>query len=179
MALPIFERNDMKKFIIILTCICLYLATSLQFAQAIPRSSDEDVRTVNMTSTLAGTTDQMFTVTGGRIEIISLFGECTVAAGTPGNTLIQLDATDSSDHDRAFSTIVDIGALGVGDVVRFSSAMDIGVLDITANRGAGQPLSWFCSPGEIELNTSSGTTGAIVWYMSYRRLETNSRVTAN
>ncbi len=160
----------------------LVLLLSLIFIKptnAIVRSIDGDVKTVNMTSTLAGTTDQMFTVTGGRIEIISLFGECTTAVGSPGNTLIQLDATAGSDYDREYSTTVAIGALGEGDVIRFTNAIDEGVLTLTANVGAGQPLSWFVSPGEIELNTNAGTTGAIVWYMSYRRLEPNSRVTAN
>ena len=64
-------------------------------SQAVPRGWDR-VQVVKMTSTLAGTTDQMYTVTGGRIEIVSLFGECTVDAGSPGNALIQLDATDGS-----------------------------------------------------------------------------------
>ena len=114
-------------------------------------------------------------MSGGWIEIVSLFGECTVEAGAPGNTLIQLDATDS-DQNRSFSTTVDIGALDAGDVIRFTNAIDIGALDLTAAVGAGQPLSWFCSPGEIELNTASGTTGAIVWYMTYRRLENAARV---
>ena len=171
----------MKKLIIVGICLIAFISLLIPNipVEAVVRAPDNAVRTVFMTSTLVGTTDQMFTVTGGRIEIVSLFGECTTDAGSPGNTLIQLDATAGTDYDREFSTTVDIGALGEGDVVRFSNAMDEGVLDITVNVGAGQTLSWFCSPGEIELNTASGTTGAIVWYMSYRRLEPGSRVTPN
>ncbi len=164
---------------VLLLMVCMVIAYALTPAFAVKRSYDQDVRTIVMTSTLAGTTDQMFTVTGGRVEIISLFGECTVAAGSPGNTLIQLDATTSSDYDREFTTTVNIDALGVGDVLRISNAIDEGVIDITANVGAGQTLSWFCSPGEIELNTASGTTGAIVWYMSYRKLESGALVTVS
>jgi hypothetical protein len=167
----------MKKFILIMVAL-IVLALCLH-TEAVPRGFDNGVQFLSMTSTLAGTTDQLFTITGGRIEIVSFFGECTVDAGDPCDTLIQLDATAGSDYDREFSTTVDISALGAGDVIRFSNAMDEGVLDITANVGAGQTLSWFVSPGEIELNTGSGTTGAIVWYMSYRRLERSSRVSVS
>jgi len=121
----------------------------------------------------------MFTVSGGPIEIVSLFGECTTAIGTVGTTVIQLDATAGSDYDRTFSTAVDIDALAVGDLVRFTNAIDEGVLNIDANVGAGQTLSWMCSAGEIELNPTTTSTGAVTWYMSYRRLVPASRVTPN
>lgn len=171
----------MKKLITILVLVVLALCLRVQLepVYAVPRSFDNGVRFLSMTSTLAGTTDQLFTITGGRIEIISFFGECTVDAGSPGNTLIQLDATAGGDYDREYSTTVNIDTLGVGDVIRFSNNIDKGVLDLTNNVGAGQPLSWFVSPGELELNTASGTTGAIVWYMSYRRLERSSRVSVS
>ncbi len=172
----------MKKMIFIML-LCLLVSVlfrpPVRPAHAVVRSYDQDVRTISMTSTLAGTTEQLFTVTGGRIEIVSLFGECTVAAGSPGNTSVLLDATDGSDYDRSLSTSVNMDALGAGDIVRFTNAIDAGVLDLTANKAAGMPLSWFCSPGEIELKITSGTTGAIVWYMSYRKLESGAVVTAN
>lgn len=171
----------MKKTLIVLavcTLVTICLLPLIRPSHAVVRAYDQDVRTVVKTSTLAGTTDQLYTVTGGRIEVVSLFGECTTAAGSPGNTLIQLDATDGTDYDREYTTTVNIDALGAGDVVHISNAIDEGVIDITANVGAGQTLSWFVSPGEIELNTAAGTTGAIVWYMSYRKLEAGAKVVA-
>ena len=66
--------------------------------------------------------------------------------------------------------------LDTGAIVRFSNAIGEGVADFSKNIGAGQTLSWFCLPGEIELNTNAGTSGSIVWYMTYRRLEPASRV---
>ncbi len=156
-----------------------WTATISYNVRAVPRDK-RAFRTISMTSTLAGTRDQMFTVTGGRIEIVSLFGECTTAAGSPGNTKIQVDATAGTDYDNDFSTTVNIDALGAGDVITFTNAVSEGVLTFVANQNAGQTLSWFCSPGEIELNTQTGgTTGTIVWYMTYRRLERAARVTAN
>lgn len=164
-------------FLLFLMAI-FWTATIAYNVRAVPRDK-RAFRTVSMTSTLAGTTDQLFTVSGGRIEIVSLFGECILSAGTPGSSSIQVDATAGADYDRAFSTSVDIDTLIEGDAIRFTDAIDSGVLDFTSNVGAGQTLSWFCSPGEIELITSSGTTGTIIWYMTYRRLEPTSRVAPN
>ena len=108
-----------------------------------------------------------------------MFGECTTAIGTVGNTDIYVDATDGADYDADFCTAVDIDALGAGDVIRFTNAIDEGVLDLTANMGAGQTLSWFCSPGIIILDPTTTDTGNITWYMSYRKLEAAAVVTAN
>jgi hypothetical protein len=181
----IFERNKMKKnagkitAVLLLFMVCMFIVYLLTPVFAVVRSYDQDVLTTKMNSVFTGATDNMFTVTGGRIEIISLFGECTTNIGTVGNTNIWLDATAGSGYDRDFCTSVDIDALGAGDVVRFSNAIDEGVLDITANTGAGQTLSWFCSPGVILLDPTTTSTGAITWYMSYRKIEKEAVVTAN
>ena len=162
-------------------CLLLLIAIFWTFTlaynvRAVPRDK-RTFRTISMTAGVGATADQMFTVTGGSIEIVSLFGECTVnMAGSPGNMSIVLDATTTA-NDRDFSTVVSINALGDGDVVRFSSTINEGVPDITSAVAAGQTLSWFCSPGEIEQKTAStGSSGNIKWYMTYRRLANASRV---
>ncbi len=168
----------MRKFIFMLALVILALCLYSPL-EAVPRSPDNAVRTVTMDSLFTVDPAQMFTVSGGPIEIVSLFGECTTAIGTVGATVIQLDATAGSNYDRTFSTAVDIDALAVGDLVRFTNAIDEGVLNIDANVGAGQTLSWMCSAGEIELNPTTTSTGAVTWYMSYRRLTPAARVTPN
>ena len=156
--------------------IILYVITP---AFAVVRSYNQDVRTVKMNSVFTGATDDMFTVSGGRIEIISLFGECTTNIGTVGATKIWIDATDGTDYDNDFCTSVDIDALGAGDVITFTNAVSEGVLTFVANQNAGQTLSWFCPPGVILLDPTNTSTGAIIWYMSYRKLEAAAVVTAN
>lgn len=165
---------------LIVLALAIVIVSWFGQADAVIRSFDNDVRTVTMTSAMTGATDQLFTVTGGRVEIISLFGECTTAlAGSPGDMTIKLDADAGSDYDRDFCTTVTVDTLGAGDVVRFTNAIDEGVLDLTANVGAGQTLSWFCSPGEIEQTLTSTGTGAIKWYLSYRKLEAGALVKAS
>jgi len=159
--------------------ICIIIAYVISPVFAVVRSYDQDVQTISMSSVVTANTDQMFTVSGGRIEIVSLFGECTTdMAGDPGAMTILLDATTSA-QDRDFTTAVSVNALNAGDVIRFTNAIDEGVLTLTTGVGAGQTLSWFCSPGEIEQYTASTGTGNITWYMSYRKLEATAVVTAN
>ncbi len=171
----------MKKLIV--AGICLFALISLLIpnmpVEAVVRAPDNAVRTATMDSLFTVDPGQMFTVSGGPIEIVSLFGVCTTAIGTVGATVIELDATAGSDYNRTFSTAVDIDALAVGDLIRFTNAIDEGVLNIDANKGAGQTLSWMCSEGEIELNPTTTSTGAVTWYMSYRRLVPAARVTPN
>ena len=130
------------------------------------------------TATFAASADDVFLVAGGPIEIISFFGICTTeAGGSPGDLKIHCDAT-TGDQDRDFSTTVTVDTLAAGDSVRFSNAIDEGVLDFTINVGAGQPLSWICPIGTIETSLTSTGTGAVTWYMVYRPLTSSSAVTA-
>ena len=169
----------MKKLILILILVGLVLWL-LAPLEAVVRSYDQDVRTVTMSSVMTATTDSMFTVSGGPIEIISLFGQCTtLIASAPGNMTITVDADDGTDYDNTFSVAVDIDTLGAGDVVTFSSAISVGAGTFVANQNAGQTLSWFCPEGIIIQNTASTGTGVIEWFMSYRRLSRDAVVIEN
>lgn len=138
------------------------------------------VYTRTMSTVMTGTTDQMFTVAGGNIEIISFFGQCTTAmASNPGDMTIEVDATDGTDYDNDFSTTVTIDTVGAGDLITFTSAVSEGVLTFVANQNAGNTLSWFCPPGEIEQLLTSTGTGAVEWFMTFRPLEPGVTVTSN
>jgi hypothetical protein len=122
---------------------------------------------------------QLFAVAGGHIEIISMFGECTVdMAGGPTNLSLILDAT-TGDYDADFTTAVNIDAVNKGDIIQFA-AVTAGeaVLVETTGVNAGLPVSWFATIGDIEQLTSSTGTGAITWHMTYRILTAGTTVTA-
>ena len=175
-------KKNAGKITVAVLCLmaCMIIAYVITPAFAIKRSYDQDVQTISMSTDMSGATDDMFTVTGGRIEIISLFGECTTSIGTIGNTDIYLDATAGAAYDRDFCTAVNIDALVAGGVVTFTNAVSEGVLTFVGKQGAGQTLSWFCSPGVIIIDpTTAASTGNITWYMSYRKLEAEAVVTAN
>lgn len=117
-----------------------------------------------------GATKNVFTVAGGVIEIISYFGQCVVALGSPGNFTVGVDAT-TSDQDADFSTTVNCDSVGAGDVITFhTTTTGESVLDPTVNVNSGDPLSWFCPIGNI-INTHTSSTGSITWYMTFRPLD--------
>ena len=138
-----------------------------------------EVATVTATTDFTAGTDDMFLVAGGAIEVISLFGQCTtLAGGSPGTMVIEMDATAGAAYDSDFSTTVNVDALGEGDIIKFSNATDEGVLSIAANTAAGQQLSWFAPEGTIEQTLSSTGTGVVKWYLTYRLLDSGATVTA-
>jgi len=127
-------------------------------------------------ASVAASADDLFIVAGGPILITDFFGICTTAmSGNPGDMKIWCDAT-TADQDRDFSTTVTIDTLAVGDSVRFTNAIDEGVLDFTANMGAGQRLSWICPIGTIEQSVTSTGTGVVSWYMVFIPLGPNVTV---
>jgi len=129
-------------------------------------------------ATFAASADDLFVVAGGPILITDCFGICTTAAASsPGTLKLWCDAT-TADQDRDFSTSVTVDTLAAGDSVRFTNAIDEGVLDFTANMGAGQPLSWICPIGTIEQEISSTGTGVITWYIVFIPLEPGVIVTS-
>ena len=124
-------------------------------------------------------TDELWTVAGGAIEILSCWGQVTtIIAGAPGNVSLGVNATAGTTHDADFTAVVALANDMFGDVITFD-ALSGGenTADATVNVNAGIPLSWFCPAGVIEQTLSSTGTGVVTWYMTYRPLETGVTVT--
>lgn len=172
--------KNLGKVSVVVLVVLLLAISFVRPVSAIPRGTAGDVRTISMSTVMTATTDQMFTVSGGPIEIVSLFGQCTtLMASNPGDMKINIDATDGTDYDNDFTTAVTIDTVGAGDVITFTNAVSVSVLTFVANQNASQTLSWFCPEGEIEQTLTNTGTGAVEWFLSYRRLTPRSRITAN
>jgi len=140
------------------------------------------VYSISMSSVMTGATDQMFTVAGGAIEIISMFGQVTTNMGSnPGDLDIAIDATAGATYDGDFTTAVTIDAAVAGDVIKWgtTTAGESVLVPTTLTMASLTQISWFCPAGEIEQNITSTGTGAIKWYMTFRPLEPGVTVTAN
>ncbi len=165
----------------IMVCVGTFLLPDIEPSYAVVRSYDQDVRTVTMSSVMTANADQLFTVSGGAVEIVSFFGQVTtIIASTPGDVSIILDSAVDPNYDADFSIVVTLADGSLGDVITFGALTNqenAGLL--TGNENAGQPLSWFCPVGEIEQKLSGVGTGVIKWYMSYRKLDKEAVVTAN
>lgn len=176
------KKNAGKITIVVLLFItCMVIAYALTPAFAVVRSYDQDVRTISMSTVMTAGTDQMFTVSGGAIEIVSMFGQVTtIIASTPGNVSIEFDSAVNANYDAGFSIAVALANGSLGDVLTFgaiTNSENAGIL--TANENASFPLSWFCPVGEIEQKLSGVGTGAVKWYMSYRKLDPEAVVTVS
>ena len=136
------------------------------------------IYTLTKVAVVTGSTDALFLVAGGPIEIVSMFGNVTtIIASTPGNVSINLNSTNDA-YDSDLSIVVALADGSEGDTVVFgalTNSENAGVL--TANESASIPLSWFISVGSIEQTLSGTGTGAVTWYMTFRPLTTGVTVT--
>ncbi len=134
--------------------------------------------TLSKVAVVTASTDDLFLVAGGPIEVISMFGNVTtIIASTPGNVSINLNSANDA-YDSDLSIVVALADGSEGDTVVFgalTNSENAGVL--TANESAGIPLSWFISVGTIEQTLSGTGTGAVTWYMTFRPLTTGVTVT--
>lgn len=127
---------------------------------------------------LTGTTEDLFSVSGGSIEITGFFGMVTTDIGTAGNLIIELDHADD-DYDADFTVLVDVDAVDQGDIMLWKViAAGVSTMEVTAQVNSSFVISWFCPAGMIEQTTGSGTTGAITWYMKFIPLEPGVSVVA-
>jgi hypothetical protein len=136
------------------------------------------VYSLSKAAATTATTDELFTVAGGAIEIISCFGQVTtIIAGAPGNVSLGVNATAGATHDADFTAVVALADNMFGDVITMD-ALSGGenTQDATVNTNAGIPLSWFCPAGVIEQTLSSTGTGVVTWFISFRPLETGVTV---
>ena len=182
-----FKDIKMKKnagkitLAVLLFMVCMLIVYALTPAFAIVRSYDQNIRTISMSTVMTGAVDQMFTVSGGAIEIVSMFGQVTtIIANAPGNVTIEFDSAVDPNYDAGFSIAVALANGSLGDVVTFgaiTNSENAGVL--TENENASFPLSWFCPVGEIEQKLSGTGTGAVKWYMSYRKLDSGAIVSVS
>lgn len=112
------------------------------------------------TGTLAATTVPLFTVAGGLVVVTSLVGVVTTAISvanayklqinpTTGDTVDICSASDLGTNDTAIGDL--LGPMGAGGILRgIAVAGDALVLPI----------------GQIE-HVSTGTDGAITWYVTW------------
>lgn len=127
----------------------------------------------------AADTRSIFTVAGGRVMILALWGEVTTAmtvANTvalqhnpsgSGDTVTLVTATDLGTTDTAAGTIV-----GVGGATQTAAPSFVRGGHMLSN-----PL--ICQAGNIEqLTTGTGPDGAITWYCYWLPIDTGATLVA-
>lgn len=128
-----------------------------------------------------GSIADLFTITGGPIEVIALVGEIIEAvSGDPCDLKLVMDPTDGADTDMC--TVIDIDGFVIHSWIYLDGT--IGNPAVQAIPGTALPLGigmdipLVLPPGTIDMNlaNSDPTTGSIVWYLRYKPLKTGVTV---
>lgn len=122
----------------------------------------------------------IFTVTGGRILIVALTGQVTTVIGGTATTLkVTNTPTSGTATDIASATAItskEVGTL-LGLPLTPGSALVVG-----ANAGAAVQVpghqGWLIEPGTLSVTTSASTTGAISYDLVYIPYDTGASVAA-
>lgn len=128
-------------------------------------------RVTSAVTAITGASDKaLFTITGGRVIITSLVGEVTTVVQTQANNAKVKFNPTATGADTDLTAAADITGLAVGVLVGVSGLYtdtlltNDGVLQVPA-AGFGGPF--MLSEGDIELETSASSTGAIQWTLTY------------
>ena len=113
----------------------------------------------------------LYTISGGIIRIIQIFGVVTtIIAGGVNNAKFQFKPTGQTAVDLC--AVADIGTapLAVGKIIAPAGAVATAMLadwDI-----AGSTISFYAGPGTIDLNcTAAAGTGALRFVLRYQALD--------
>lgn len=137
-------------------------------------------RVVRATSVLAQGTDlSLFTISGGRVALMLILGEVTVAIQNQANaTLLKLNPTATgADQDLCASLDIDNDAVGtiytisgvVGDALRD---------DLLIAAGGLRAAPLILSEGILELECAASNTGSIQWTLFYLPIDTGAVIEA-
>lgn len=145
---------------------------------ALPRSVEKSDGSVT------SGTDDLFTITGGPIHVLSIVGIVTtvIGAGTT-NVKLQITTTEPAATVDMSAGAVDIDGDAAG--TSYSSINTTAVFTpVTAgfvmrgNAFATNETQFLCPIGTIKLNSDATRTGVIKWYLRYVPLSPSSLVVA-
>lgn len=133
------------------------------------------------TATLPQTTDgALFSISGGRVAVVSLIGEVTTVIQTQANnTKLKYNPT-ATGADTDLCAVLDISADAVGTLYSltgtFATAMQDSLLCLASSEVLQSPL--VLSEGDIELDCAASNTGSVSWTLIYYPIDDGASVAA-
>ncbi len=131
------------------------------------------------TAALPQTTDDaLFTITGGRIRVVSLIGEVTTVIQTQANaTKLKFNPT-ATGADQDLCATLDITADAVGTLYGITGTVTDAMVDdlLIVNGDLASPL--VLSEGDIELDCAASNTGSVAWTLVYTAIDSDATVAA-
>lgn len=131
------------------------------------------------TATLPQTTDDvLFTITGGDILLVGLWGEVTTVMGaTANNTKVKFNPT-ATGADQDLCAVLDTASDAVGEIYTISGTVGDAMRSdlLIGNVMLDQPL--LLKAGAIELDCAANNTGSVKWSILYLALDDSVVVAA-
>ena len=121
----------------------------------------------------------IFTVTGGPIQITQIIGIVTTVVQTQANnTKLQFTDTASSTTTD-LCAVLNISAAAVGTSFHIDGTFADAMIASAGGTSVGQTGSIVVQPGILKLNCAASNTGQVAWYLRYKPLSTSSTVVAD
>lgn len=122
----------------------------------------------------------LFTVTGGRVLVVSLVGEVTTVIQTQANaTKLTFDPTDAGATQDLCAT-TDITADAVGTVYSITgtpaTVLQDALNSLPSNKTLTVPL--LLKPGQVLLSCAASNTGSVKWDLAYVPFDNGAFVAA-
>lgn len=130
------------------------------------------------TATLPQTTDgALFTITGGRIELLGIVGEVTTVIQTQANNTKIKFNPDGAGADTDLCAVLDISADAVGTYYGITGTVSDAMIE-GIQRVNAMTTPQVLSAGAIELDCAASNTGSVKWQVRYRPIDEGAVVTA-
>ncbi len=131
----------------------------------------------------ATTTVTLFDVTGGRVLITGLCGQCTtVCTATATTVSVGLTPTAGTAQNAGLASTTAITSSEVGTLVGLNLTAG-GALVVGAKAGSAVQVAghapYVVQPGAITITTSATNTGAFSWSLTYVPLDDGASVAAH
>lgn len=128
-----------------------------------------------------GTAAEIFTITGGNIEVVYLLGEVTTILGGANASKLTFDPTGAGTSSDICGTLdLNVDAVGIFYTITgtFGDALARSAQTFISKTAAPATLATpiTLGPGEIDLDCAGSVSGAIQWTLGYRKLEAASTV---
>lgn len=142
-----------------------------------------DVRQLNFgyraskaTGTLAASTISLFTISGGRVALTSIYGIVTTAITVANSYKLQMNPTTGTTTNMCAATDIGTTDTPVGDLLSFTG--DASGSNLTRGGVVETLRAPFVLPvGDIE-SVSGGTDGAITWVVTWVPLDDGAALVA-
>lgn len=121
------------------------------------------------------TQSALFTITGGRIRVMGIYGEVTTVIETKANnTKIVSNPTVGADVDLC--AVNDITADSVGTIYTITGTFANAMVATTSGAVPDQAAKTVVAAGTIDLSCAASSTGQTKWVLQYEAIDPGATV---